>query len=74
IAASPLAEAHGPAAGLEAVEHLKLDAYHLFHATRADLLRRLGRREEAAEAYSAAVALATNQAERSFLQRRRDRT
>ncbi len=67
-----LAEAQGPAAGLEAVEHLELDAYHLFHATRADLLGRLGRSEEAAEAYSAAIALATNQAERSFLQRRLD--
>ena len=46
--------------------------HHLFHAVRADLLRRLGRRAEAAAAYDAAIALAGNDPERAFLQRRRD--
>ncbi len=47
-----------------------LGSYHLFHAARADLLRRLERREEAGAAYRRALELATNPAERSFLQRR----
>ena len=47
------------------------DDYHLFHATRADLLRRLGRPAEAAEAYDEAIALADNAAERAFLTARR---
>src|SRR5436190_1367636 len=47
-----------------------LDGYHLFHATRADLLRRLGRMTEAASSYTRAIALAANDAERRFLQRR----
>ncbi len=64
-------EVHGPAAALEAVDVLDLDGYHLFHATRADLLRRLGRHEEAAEAYDAALALVGNAAERRFLEARR---
>jgi RNA polymerase sigma-70 factor (ECF subfamily) len=67
-----VAEVHGPAAALDLVDQLSLDRYHLFHATRADLLRRLGRTEEAAAAYDAAVAHAANEAERSFLQQRRD--
>ena len=50
---------------------LDLDGYHLFHAIRADLLRRLGRDAEAAAAYDAAIARAENAAERAFLQRRR---
>ena len=66
-----LAEVHGPAAALDLVDDLDLEAYHLFHATRADLLRRLDRDQEAAEAYDAALALATNAAERAFLQARR---
>jgi len=45
--------------------------YYLFHAVRADLLRRLGRVSEAALAYESAIALASNAAEREFLQRRR---
>ena len=49
-----------------------LDGYHLFHATRADLLRRLGRAAEAAAAYDAAIDLAENAAERRFLTARRD--
>jgi RNA polymerase sigma-70 factor, ECF subfamily len=67
-----VAEVHGPARALELVDRLGLDGYHLFHATRADLLRRLGRPEDAATAYDAAIDRAANRAERSFLQQRRD--
>ena len=66
-----VAEVDGPAAGLAAVDALDLDGYHLFHATRADLLVRLGRPDEAAPAYDAALALATNAAERRYLEQRR---
>ena len=66
-----LAEAAGPAAALAQVDALALDGYHLYHATRADLLRRLGRRADAAAAYDRAIALAGNAAERSFLTARR---
>jgi len=65
-----VAEVHGAAAGLAAVDSLDLAGYHLFHATRADLLRRLGRNEEAAEAYGAALNLVGNAAERRFLEQR----
>ncbi|MEW6153007.1 MAG: RNA polymerase sigma factor [Actinomycetota bacterium] len=65
-----LAEARGPDAGLAAMDSLDLDGYHLLHAARADLLRRLGRDEEAAAAYASALALVTNDAERRFLQAR----
>jgi RNA polymerase sigma-70 factor (ECF subfamily) len=71
-----LAMADGPAVGLAALEVLagegSLDDYHLFHAARADLLRRLGRGAEAALAYEAALARTTNPAERRFLERRLD--
>ena len=67
-----LAEVRGPAAALDEVGTLSLDGYHLFHATRADLLRRLGQRDEARAAYDAAIAATANGAERSFLQHRRD--
>jgi RNA polymerase sigma-70 factor, ECF subfamily len=67
-----VAEVSGPAAGLALVEGLGLTRHHLFHAVRADLLRRLGRRAEAAEAYDAAIALAGNEADRMFLRRRRE--
>lgn len=69
-----VAEVSGAAAGLELVEPLadRLDGYHPFHATRADLLRRLGRTAEAGEAYDRALGLATNPAERAFLAARRD--
>jgi RNA polymerase sigma-70 factor (ECF subfamily) len=67
-----LAEVDGPAAGLALVDELDLGSFHLFHAIRADLLRRLGRRDEAALAYEAAIGLAENAAERAFLQRSRD--
>jgi RNA polymerase sigma-70 factor (ECF subfamily) len=65
-------ELHGPAAGLAAMDALEssLGAYHLFHAGRADLLRRLGRVEEARAAYQAAVAVVGNGAERRFLEDR----
>jgi RNA polymerase sigma-70 factor (ECF subfamily) len=65
--------AAGPEAGLEVIDRLDsepLQAYHLLHATRADLLRRLGRDEEAAAAYGRAHELAANPAERAFLERR----
>jgi RNA polymerase sigma-70 factor (ECF subfamily) len=64
-------EVHGPAAALDTIDLLDLDGYHLFHAARADLLRRLGRHDEAAEAYDAALALVANAAERRFLEDRR---
>jgi RNA polymerase sigma-70 factor (ECF subfamily) len=51
------------------VDELDLETYHPFHATRADLLWRLGRRDEAAAAYERAAALATTEAERDFLRR-----
>jgi RNA polymerase sigma-70 factor, ECF subfamily len=65
-----LAEVKGPAAALAVVEDLDLADYHLFHSTRADLLARLGRHAEAAAAYEAALARASNAAERSFLEAR----
>jgi RNA polymerase sigma-70 factor, ECF subfamily len=66
-----VAEVEGPAAALPIVESLALDAQHLYHAIRADLLQRLGRDAEAAAAYDAAIARAENGAERAFLQRKR---
>jgi RNA polymerase sigma-70 factor (ECF subfamily) len=67
-----VAEVSGPAAALDLVDGLDLARHHLFHAVRADLLRRLGRRAEAADAYDAAIALAGNGADRAFLRRRRE--
>jgi RNA polymerase sigma-70 factor (ECF subfamily) len=67
-----VAELHGPAEGLRLVDELDLGEYHLYHATRADLLHRLGRTREAAAAYEAAIALAGNEAEREFLTGRRE--
>ena len=66
-----VAEARGPLAALADVDALDLDGYHLFHATRADLLRRLGRNYEAAEAYDSALMLVANATERRFLEERR---
>jgi len=61
----------GPAAGLALVDAIDgLDAYHLAHATRADLLRRLGRADEARDAYTRALALTRQEPQRRFLQRR----
>ena len=65
-----LGEVHGPAAALALVDGLaELDQYYLFHATRADLLWRLGRHHEAKPAYARAAALAPTDAERQFLAR-----
>jgi RNA polymerase sigma-70 factor (ECF subfamily) len=66
-----VAEVDGPAAALALVDRLDLDGYHLFHAVRADLLRRLSRTTEADQAYAAAIARTDNAAQRAFLQRRR---
>jgi RNA polymerase sigma factor (sigma-70 family) len=66
-----VAEVHGPAAALAAVEGLELPGYHLLPATRADLLTRLDRPAEARAAYDEAIALAGNQTERAFLEARR---
>jgi RNA polymerase sigma-70 factor, ECF subfamily len=65
-------EVKGPAEGLRLADELggsaaSLAGYHLYHATRAELLRRLGRAPDAAAAYEAAIALAGNDAERAFL-------
>jgi RNA polymerase sigma-70 factor (ECF subfamily) len=69
-----VAMVRGPAVGLAIVDRVAQDGsladYHLFHAARADFLRRLGRRHEAAEAYQRARELAGNAAERAFLDRR----
>lgn len=60
-------EVQGAAAALALVDELDLHNYHAFHATRADLLRRLGRSSEAAAAYERAAAMAPTDAERNFL-------
>jgi len=63
-----VAMADGPSAGLEMADAVDgLDDYHLWHATRADLLRRTGRRTEALAAYRRAADLTANPAERRFL-------
>ena len=64
-----VAEVSGPAVALPLVEALDLDRYHLYHAIRADLLRRLGRGTEAEAAYARAAELTGNAAERDFLRR-----
>jgi RNA polymerase sigma-70 factor, ECF subfamily len=65
-----VAEVEGPSAGLRLIDGLGLDRYYLYHAIRADLLRRLGRHAEAASEYRAALALTANQAEQAFLRER----
>ncbi|HEX5887967.1 MAG TPA: RNA polymerase sigma factor [Pyrinomonadaceae bacterium] len=69
-----IAMAHGPRAGLAIIDELaasgELDEYHLLHAARADMLRRLGSNTEATESYELALTLATNDSERRFLERR----
>jgi RNA polymerase sigma-70 factor (ECF subfamily) len=69
-----LAELDGPEVALAAVDRLEdqLDGYHAFHATRADLLRRLGRSRQSRAAYDKAIELAGNTAETAYLSRRRD--
>jgi RNA polymerase sigma-70 factor (ECF subfamily) len=64
-----VAEVAGPDAGLALVDRLDLDGYQYFHSTRADLLRRLGRADEARAEYERALGLAHTEAERRFLQR-----
>ena len=66
-----VAEVDGPDAALGILDGLDLASYYLFHAIRADLLRRLGRNAEAAVAYDAAIARSENRVEREFLERRR---
>jgi RNA polymerase sigma-70 factor, ECF subfamily len=72
--AAAVAMADGAAAGLVLIESLaaagELDGYHLLHSSRAELLRRLGRRDEAAKSYSRALALVANDGDRRFLERR----
>ncbi|WP_329332100.1 RNA polymerase sigma factor [Streptomyces sp. NBC_00663] len=64
-----VAEVEGPQPALDLVDGLALDGYHVLHAVRADLLRRLGRDAEARRAYEAAVVLSRNPAERAYLER-----
>ncbi len=65
-----VAEVDGPDAALTLVDGLELDDFHLYHAIRADLLRRMGRDSEAAHAYEAAIVRTENAAERNLLQHR----
>jgi RNA polymerase sigma-70 factor (ECF subfamily) len=65
-----IAEVEGPEAALSIVDRLELDGYYLLHAIRADLLRRLERDAEAAQAYETAISLAPNRAERRLLEGR----
>ena len=66
-----VAEVDGPSAGLILVDRLDLDEFYLYHAIRANLLRRLGRFGEARESYDAAIAKAENLTQRTFLSRAR---
>jgi RNA polymerase sigma-70 factor (ECF subfamily) len=66
-----VAMVEGPGRGLELIDRIEgLETYHLLHSTRADLLRRTGRRRDAARAYEQALTLANNSVERGFLERR----
>jgi RNA polymerase sigma-70 factor (ECF subfamily) len=65
-----VAEAQGPQAGLGLVDRIDLDGYQYFHSTRADLLRRMGRADEARTEYQRALELAHTEPERRFLRRR----
>ncbi len=65
-----VAESEGPGAGLDIVDRLDLDDYRYLHSTRGELLRRLGRTEEARDAYRRALALVHDNAERRLLKRR----
>jgi RNA polymerase sigma-70 factor (ECF subfamily) len=65
-----VAELSGPSAALDLVDALDLPTHHVFHVVRADLLRRLGRAPEAADAYRRAIALTENAAEAAYLRRR----
>jgi RNA polymerase sigma-70 factor (ECF subfamily) len=70
--AAAIAEGGDPATALELVDRLDLDRYHYLHATRAELLRRLEREEESLAAYERALELVHSEAERRFLERRRE--
>jgi RNA polymerase sigma-70 factor (ECF subfamily) len=63
-----VAEADGPAAGLELLDRIELDDYRYLHAARGHLLRRLGRADEARAAYTRALALTPEGAEQRFLE------
>ena len=65
-----IAEIDGPARALDIVDSLALPQYHVFHAVRADLLRRLDRPADAALAYQAAITRCENEREREFLEQR----
>lgn len=67
-----IAELDGPEVALAIVDRLPLEAYHAWHATRAELLRRLGRSDDSRAAYDAALAVCDNTAERAYLTRKRD--
>ena len=67
-----LAELEGPAAALSVIDRLRIDHSHVFHAIRAELLRRLGQNEDAVRAYDEAIARTDNERERDFLVRSRD--
>ncbi|MBB3036789.1 RNA polymerase sigma-70 factor (ECF subfamily) [Hoyosella altamirensis] len=69
-----VAQVEGAQEALDAVDKTHLTDYYAFHAVRADLLSKLGRRAEATTAYTAAIELTENHAERAFLARQRDRT
>jgi RNA polymerase sigma-70 factor (ECF subfamily) len=69
-----VAELHGPIEGLDALAEIdpaSLENYQPYHAARADLLARAGRRDEAVAAYDRAIELTTNTTERDFLARQR---
>ena len=72
--AAAVAMSEGPERGLDLLETAgaggALEKYYLFHASRADLLRRLGRLTQAAASYATALSLSTNQVEMNYIQRR----
>ena len=65
-----VAEAHGPEAGLEIVDHLPLEEFHYLHSTRGELLRRIGHNAEARVAYQRALALVHDEAERRLIEQK----
>jgi len=65
-----VAQIDGPQVALGQIDSLELDGFHVYHVVRADLLRRLGRTEDAVRAYHSAIALTQNAAERDFLARK----
>jgi RNA polymerase sigma-70 factor (ECF subfamily) len=66
-----VAEVHGESDALSLLDEMDLDRYHLYHATRAELLRRMGEVDAADDAYGEALALVSNDVERRFLEERR---